>query len=74
MNVCGAAPIFSAMTMSDLEIATEFIGKQKMTHYYAWMNDLDSSSSFSRKLLIKWYMEREIDLNDIDLDCAGVNF
>ena len=42
-----------------------------MTRYYAWMNDLDSYSSFARKLLIKWYMEGEIDL---DLDRAEVNF
>ena len=42
-----------------------------MTRYYAWMNDLDSYSSFPRKLLIKWYMEGEIDL---DLDRAEVNF
>ena len=53
MNVCGAAPIFSAITMSDFKIATESIRKRKMTRYYAWMNDLDSSSSFARKLLIK---------------------
>ena len=45
-----------------------------MTRYYAWMNDLDSSSSFARKLLIKWYIEREIDLSDIGLDCTVVNF
>ena len=53
MNVCRAAPIFSTITMSDFKIATEFIRKRKMTRYYAWMNDLDSSSSFARKLLIK---------------------
>ena len=53
MNICGAAPIFSTITMSDFKIATEFIRKRKMTRYYAWMNDLDSSSSFARKLLIK---------------------
>ena len=53
MNVCGAAPIFSTITMSDFKIATEFIRKRKMTRYYAWMNDLDSSSSFARKLLTK---------------------
>ena len=35
---------------------------------------LDSYSSFARKLLIKWYIEREIDLSDIGLDCAEVNF
>ena len=71
INVCGAAPIFSAVTMSDFKIAAEFIQKPKMTRYYAWMNDLDSYSSFARKLLIKWYMEGEIDL---DLDRAEVNF
>ena len=60
--------------MSDFKIATEFIETQKMTRYYAWMNDLDSSSSFARKLLIKWYIEREIDLSDIGLDCTVVNF
>ena len=60
--------------MSDFKIASEFIETQKMTRYYAWMNDLDSSSSFARKLLIKWYIEREIDLSDIGLDCAEVNF
>ena len=53
MNICGAAPIFSTITMSDFKIATEFIRKRKMTRYYAWMNDVDSSSSFARKLLIK---------------------
>ena len=53
INVCGAAPIFSAVTMSDFKIAAEFIQKPKMTRYYAWMNDLDSYSSFARKLLIK---------------------
>ena len=47
---------------------TEIIPKRKMTRYHAWMNDLDSYSSFARKLLIKWYIERAIDLSDIGLD------
>ena len=58
----------SAITTSDFKIVTEIIRKRKMTGFYAWMNDLDSSSSFTRKLLIKWYIEREIDLSDIGLD------
>ena len=48
--------------MSDFKIASEFIETQKMTR------------SFARKLLIKWYIEREIDLSDIGLDCTVVNF
>ena len=40
-----------------------------MTHY-----DLESYSSFARKLLIKWYIEGEIDFGDIDIDRAEVNF
>ena len=69
MNFNGATPIFSAITTtSDFKIVTEFIRKRKMTGFYAWMNDLDSSSSFTRKLLIKWYIEQEIDLSDIGLD------
>ena len=74
MNVSGAAAIFFAITMFDFKIATEYIRKRKMTRYYAWMNDLDSFSSFARKLSIKWYIEREIDLSDIGLDLAEVNF
>ena len=35
-----------------------------MTRYYAWMNDLESYSSFDRKLLMKWYIEEEIDFLD----------
>ena len=60
--------------MSDFTIATEIIRKQKVTRYCTWMNDLESYSSFARKLLIKWYMEGEIDLSDIDLNRAQVNF
>ena len=45
-----------------------------MTRYRPWMNDLESYSSFARKLLIKWYIEGEIDLSDIGLDRAEVNF
>ena len=47
MKVCGAAAIFSAITMCDFKIATEIIQKRKMTRYFAWMNDLDSYSSFA---------------------------
>ena len=47
MKVCGAAAIFSAITMCDFKIATEIIRKRKMTRYFAWMNDLDSYSSFA---------------------------
>ena len=38
MNVSGAAPIFSAIMMSDFKIATEFIRKRKMTRYYDWIH------------------------------------
>ena len=72
--VCGATRIFSAITMSDFTIATEIIRKRKMTRYSVWMNDLESYSSFARKLFIKWYIDGEIDLGDIGLDCAEVNF
>ena len=44
-----------------------------MTRYCACMNDLESYSSVGRKLLIKWYIEREIHLSDIGLDRAVVN-
>ena len=75
IDVCGVAAIFSAITMSDFTITTEIIEKQKMTRYRAWMNDLESySSSFARKLLVKWYIEEEIELSDICLDCVEVNF
>ena len=60
--------------MSDFTIATEIIGKRKMIRYRPWMNDLEPYSSFARKLLIKWYIEGEIDLSDIGLDRAEVNF
>ena len=56
MIVCGAATIFSAITMSDFTIATKIIQRQKITRYCAWMNGLESYSSFARKLLIKWYI------------------
>ena len=74
MNVCGVAAIFSAITMSDFTVATGIIRKRKMIRYCAWMNDLESYSSFARKLLIKWYIEGEIDLSDIGLDRDEVNF
>ena len=74
MNVCGAAAIFFAIMMSDFKIETEIIPKRKMTRYHAWMIYLDSYSSFARKLLIKYYIERAIDLSDIGLDRAEVNF
>ena len=60
--------------MSYFTIATEIIGKRKMTLRCAWMKDLESYSSFASKLLIKWYIEEEIDLRDIGLDRAEVNF
>ena len=74
MKVCGAAAIFSAITSSDFKIATEVFLKRKMTHYYAWMNDLESYSSFARKLLLNWYTEGEFDSSDTGLDRAEVNF
>ena len=42
-----------------------------MTRYCAWMNNSELYSSFARKLLIKWYIEGEINLSDIGL--AGAN-
>ena len=54
MNVCGAAAVFFAITISDFTIVTEIIRKRKMTCYCAWMNNLELYSSFARKLLIKW--------------------
>ena len=38
-----------------------------------WMKDLERYSYFAGKL-IKWYVEGEIDLRDIGLDCTEVNF
>ena len=70
----GVLKLFSAVTMSDFTIATEIIRKRKMNRYCAWINELESYSSFNRKLLIKWCIEGKIDLSDIDLDCAEVNF
>ena len=49
MIFCGAAAIFSAITMSDFIKDTEVIRKQKRTRYYASMNDLESYISFARK-------------------------
>ena len=51
VNVCGVAAIFPAITMSGFTITTEIIRKRKMTRYCIWMNDLESYSSFARKLL-----------------------
>ena len=61
MNVSGAAAIFSAITMFDFQIATKIIRKRKMTCYCARMNDLESYSSFVRKLLVKWYIAGQIN-------------
>ena len=74
MSVCGAAGIFFAITMSDFKKATEIIGQRKMTRYCPWMNDLESYSSFTRKVLIKWYIEGETHLSDIGLDRSEVKF
>ena len=41
-----------------------------MTLYCACMKDLELYISFARKLLVKWYIEGETDLNDIGLDGA----
>ena len=60
--------------MSDFTIAIEIIRKRKMTRYCTWINDLESYSSFASKLLIKWYIEGEINLSHIGLDCAEVIF
>ena len=62
MIVCGAAAIFSAITMCDCTIATKIIRRQKITRYCVLINDLESYSSFARKLLIKWYIWGKIDL------------
>ena len=70
MNVCGAAAVFSAITMSGFTKVAEIIRRLKMMRYCALMNDLEFYSSLTRKLLIKWYIKREIDLRD----CAEVNF
>ena len=52
MIVCGeAAAIFSAIMMSSFTIATKIIGRRKMTRYCAWMNDLESYSSFCQKTI-----------------------
>ena len=76
MKVCRAAAIFSLITTAGFKIAAESIRKRKMIRYCAWMNDLESYSSFARKLLIKCYIKgalRDIDLSDIGLDCVEVN-
>ena len=68
MNICGVAAIYFLPSQClILTIATEIIQKQKMTCYCTWLNDL---FPFARKLLIKWYIEEEIDLSDIGLECA----
>ena len=41
VNVCGAAAIFSAITMSDFKTATKIIRKRKMDRYCNSMNDLE---------------------------------
>ena len=73
MKVCGAVAIFSLITMSGFKIAAESIQKRKIIRCCTCMNDLESYSSFARKLLIKWDIEGEIDVSDIGLDCAEVN-
>ena len=74
MNVCGVVAIFPAITMSNFIIATEVIRKRKMTLCCAWMKDLESYIYFARKLLIRWYVDREIDLRTIGLGRTDVNF
>ena len=46
-----------------------------MTRYCAWMNDLESYSSFCQKTIDQMVYLRggEIDLSDIGLDLAEVN-
>ena len=73
MTVCGIAAIFSPITMLDFTIATKIIQKQKISRNCAFMNGLESYSSFARKLLIKSYIEGEIDLSNTCLDHAEVD-
>ena len=74
MNVCGAAAAFSATLMSDFKIAVKFIPKRKITRYCTCKNDLKSYSSFAKTLLIKLYIKEEINLSDVGLDHAEINF
>ena len=74
MHVCGVAVMVSAITMSDFTTATKIIRKRKMTLCWAWMKDLESYCSFTRKLLMSGYVEGEIDLRDTSLDCVEVKF
>ena len=73
MTVCETAATFSPITMFDFTIATKIIRKRKMSRYCAGMNGLESYSSFARKLLIKSYIEGEIDLSNTCLDHAEVD-
>ena len=60
--------------MSDFKIAVKIIPKRKMTCYYACKNDLKSYSSFAKTLLIKLYIKEEINLHDVGLGHAEINF
>ena len=57
INVCGVAAVFSAITIDYFTIATKIIGKRKVSCCRAWMNNLESYSSFARKLLITQYID-----------------
>ena len=64
-NICGLACLISAIVITDTDIRSEILLRNKLPNELFWLNKLYNYTDFARYLFIKWYLEKKIALDDL---------
>ena len=66
-NICGVACFFSAILMTQQSVVTSIYTDRMLPTNLKWMVQIHNFSLFSRCIMIKWYVEGAINIEDIGL-------
>lgn len=67
MDVCGPANIVSAIVLSNDTFLSGILNAKSPRKRFSWLCMLDKYSGFIRKVLVHWFVKREIDLSLLNM-------
>ena len=70
-DICGAASIIFAVLLTNQSLPSQIlqvISWKALPKVYPWLHELDRYGSFIRRVLISWYLEKNINLSLINMN------
>ena len=72
MDVCGPANIVSAIVLSNDTFLSGILKAKSPRKRFSWLCMLDKYSGFIRKVLVHWFVKREIDLSLLNMESINL--